>query len=1844
MSSIQTDLDTTQIDVDGFDRDFARFFATNYAKSRSQLGQDLLALFVLGDAPGVFLDIGAADPISISNTKLLEDCGWDGVLVEPNPTYGEAIRRERRATLVAKAITPDMSGYAELDLIDDDPEFSRLGGHDLWDQHDLSGKRANARKITVETISVSDLAQLAKSRFGKVDFISLDIEGLEYSVLEMFPFSQLRPVVLCVEHNHADAEKNITALLTGKGYVRVGQRYSKWDAWFVAEEALRRAFRSDRQIGAPPVEAFLRGQNFIEIARSLYDSFDFKAVISLVEARRSEARIGYTGAALLARSYNHEGFVSECIDTCRDAVRALRASGEEQLAEKHILPIADNASKRLNMLRTAQSLKFLGPSIQELKDIADLAKMRDALSEPHTLEANRLYVMRVCNERNSAVRPHNMPAANDFEGRARLAFEGYCRLSGIRRVEKAGTTESGRFGDVQWMFNGVKVPADAYYGPWMTRLIEACEGHHEPQEEQVFDALLKTLPNASTMIELGSYWAFYTSWFLSEKGSLAKATIVEPDPRNLGAGLETLRLNNLTASVHLGCIGTDDKLSAIQLGSEGGSYKAPIFDMNKYIDTLGVPVDILHADIQGAEDVLLSDISQRLQKGLVKNLVISTHGMRKHLKVLKMLSDLGFYIVCDVDPYESYSYDGLIVARHPSVPVLGYIDTPRWDGSLSASPHLSVRPPEIRPFVLLENTIAAGAHPKREIFNALTTLGLDVCVFGEKLKGNFYIPYKPYDLADVDLAIDSSLVSLTYKGINIWHVCRGNVGYDLPSFNFETASEEERLQVKKLFIRAIKFVDLFEQIIANHRPAAAVVWGGMFIEPAIIAILCKRHDIPVFATEFSFDPNRIHFDASGRIGNDFSFSQKWLESRASDLTIEQRKKIKAWVAENYRGKSKSQPVNALSDNVLNFIRSTDSKPLLLLGQCFVDTVITFDNPHFNDAEEAYFAVIDVCVRNGIPLIVKSHPGDRENYKLRLREKCAHHELTYYVGLESDENVYHLMDVCAGGITINSQSGLEMLVKGKPVLNLGRSFYGEAGLSSVLHGPEKLEEMVLSLVRRAGSEPQGDVRSEKYLYQLLFEHLVDLDESHDAICRQIAERLMKQSPKLLSGSGLHKEGTERSKLRIVILHASPSWGGSGFYMQDLAMQFQRLGHEVVVLAEGTCAPHDRGVRWRTLTFEGSLLSPQLRDELRDFNPNVIFEAGVRSKPMRAALELSIAHKSLLIVHGEDDEFVPFQKHYPGADLEILNELDKEIVTPEDLVTMFQKISLPQLAHVFADPYFDRWVDPLLRSILYHRADRFTAIWKPMLDRLETRFGTTGDLLPPIVHFADYDLGPLSDETRKRLLAELDLAESSLIYFVNGTIYSYSDEYRIFVSALEMLQQKTDKPIALLILGDPGTEEGLKIQFRRLGRLGTEAYMQYIKLADVICAPGVPDTFNRYRLSSRLVKGMMLSKPIFTFKTGFAESLEDDVDGFFTHTSSPEEWCEVLQRTLSAEARAFAGKRGSVLASEWFDAAKTASRLAKSWATMLEEPVINKPIISGVLSKTKTFSTLQGIYERRVPYSLRRHASTQLRQNEIRHDRFNQWSLLLYGFSQLPVDSVTTRPRYYANRSFSAFAVSPNRTSDRIRVFFRIDGKACNVGSEILVWSHAGKIDAQKYIKHEKLVVEFESPFSDFLIYKPAWYRGPNKEKVFFEVLDIEVEPRAGFDAPYARSVEQATKDQIAGERLRIEKKAARERWKTQLVKSVVQQYERGEYKKAEDFLKELVNAYPSNTAYLRAMAEAQFRDGRRTMAVSTLNEAHKLAKNKGPIKRRIREMSRLWVLRQFLKNQPYPIRSIEKNAP
>ena len=227
---------------------------------------------------------------------------------------------------------------------------------------------------------------------------------------------------------------------------------------------------------------------------------------------------------------------------------------------------------------------------------------------------------------------------------------------------------------VQIMHNGLKVVADGYYGEWMTRLIQLCQGHHEAQEERMFHEVVSRLPPSGVMIELGGYWAFYSLWYLHGAPG-RRAIVVEPDPAHLDIGRRNAALNSLAPEFIQGFVGGEDSMPMPFQTEESGIINISRYSVSRLMARRGLDyLDILHCDTQGAETTVLASCEPLFREGRVGWVFVSTHAHQisgdplTHQRCLDILRSCGAVIEAEHDVHESFSGDGLIVARFAPAP------------------------------------------------------------------------------------------------------------------------------------------------------------------------------------------------------------------------------------------------------------------------------------------------------------------------------------------------------------------------------------------------------------------------------------------------------------------------------------------------------------------------------------------------------------------------------------------------------------------------------------------------------------------------------------------------------------------------------------------------------------------------------------------------------------------------------------------------------------------------------------------------------------------------------------------------------------------------------------------------------------------------------------------------------------------------------------------------------------------------------------------------------------------------------------------------------------------------
>ena len=222
---------------------------------------------------GYFVDAGCFDGEYISNTYKLEKLGWSGLCIDVFPKNFD--RRPK-----SKVIEAALHGTKDLELdftISKSPEISGIT--------DYLGKQGTAaytgwkpyvdKTIKVKTQLLHEILD-ANNAPAFIEYLNLDIEGLELEVLKTFPFDRYKFGCISLEHNYDEPKRTlIRNLLLSKKYKL--DKQVKTDDWFVLDEINTKNKKTFHEIWNSMSHHSFNGLDKTKIVyEELFDTFDLE--------------------------------------------------------------------------------------------------------------------------------------------------------------------------------------------------------------------------------------------------------------------------------------------------------------------------------------------------------------------------------------------------------------------------------------------------------------------------------------------------------------------------------------------------------------------------------------------------------------------------------------------------------------------------------------------------------------------------------------------------------------------------------------------------------------------------------------------------------------------------------------------------------------------------------------------------------------------------------------------------------------------------------------------------------------------------------------------------------------------------------------------------------------------------------------------------------------------------------------------------------------------------------------------------------------------------------------------------------------------------------------------------------------------------------------------------------------------------------------------------------------------------------------------------------------------------------------------------------------------------------
>lgn len=213
-------------------------FFRHLRRSYSQSGEDIIIsdLFSrIGISHPTYLDIGANEPVSLSNTYRLYSRGSRGVCMEPNPVmYKKLLEKRKKDTIINAGVAFNELREADFYVFPEKVHglntFSKKEA-DFWEH---TGNKDVGRFKVEQVIKMKlvDINELMGKYFSSwPNLISIDVEGLDLEIIKTINWEKYKPEVICVEtlwFGEGDKELKNTAFadyIESKGYFVYADTY-----------------------------------------------------------------------------------------------------------------------------------------------------------------------------------------------------------------------------------------------------------------------------------------------------------------------------------------------------------------------------------------------------------------------------------------------------------------------------------------------------------------------------------------------------------------------------------------------------------------------------------------------------------------------------------------------------------------------------------------------------------------------------------------------------------------------------------------------------------------------------------------------------------------------------------------------------------------------------------------------------------------------------------------------------------------------------------------------------------------------------------------------------------------------------------------------------------------------------------------------------------------------------------------------------------------------------------------------------------------------------------------------------------------------------------------------------------------------------------------------------------------------------------------------------------------------------------------------------------------------------------------------------------------------------------
>jgi len=287
----------------------------------------------------------------------------------------------------------------------------------------------------------------------------------------------------------------------------------------------------------------------------------------------------------------------------------------------------------------------------------------------------------------------------------------------------------------------------------------------------------------------------------------------------------------------------------------------------------------------------------------------------------------------------------------------------------------------------------------------------------------------------------------------------------------------------------------------KEKPDVALIPNGTITELGVVYRVARHLGVRAVTYEFNDQREQVWIAQDDEVMRQRT-DALWAARGGRKLTDEQRRLIEELEAARMGAKAfgksvrKWQDVETVGGSNIRRELGLDERPVILLATNVLGDSLTLGRNLFAESMAAWIAETArfLAGRSGSQVVIRVHPGERLTHGRSMVEVVEEAllpsipEHIHIIGPLEKVNTYDLMEIASLGLVYTTTTGLEMAMRGIPVIVCGETHYRKRGFTLDPDSWEEYYAMLDAAIQKPNRLTSAQVETAwEYAYRFFFEY-------------------------------------------------------------------------------------------------------------------------------------------------------------------------------------------------------------------------------------------------------------------------------------------------------------------------------------------------------------------------------------------------------------------------------------------------------------------------------------------------------------------------------------------------------------------------------------------------------------------------------------------------------------------------------------------------------------------------------------------------------------------------------------